>query len=298
MPTKHTTLIIGLGYLGESLADHLHAAGHTIVGITKSHGHAALLDASNHYATLPCDLSNSWEIAHLATKVPAPEVIIHCASSGRGGADAYQAVFLEGTQHLQKFFPKSRILFTSSTSVYPQTDGSVVTEASPAEPDRETSRILRQTEDLILSQNGTVARLAGIYGPKRSVHLKRFLEGTATIEEDDAHPSRFLNQIHRDDIITALTLLLDTPEAAGQIYNVADGTPLTQRACYEFLADHFKQPLPPVAPVAPADIKRKRAWTHKQVANTKLRALGWSPKYSSFPHAIQNDPALVPSLQP
>jgi nucleoside-diphosphate-sugar epimerase len=295
MPDKPSILVIGLGYLGQPLADHLHAAGHQVVGITKSPGTAALLDAEHDYVALPCDISNRWELAHLATKISVPTAIIHCASSGRGGADAYRAVFLEATEHLHQFFPKSPILFTSSTSVYPQTDGSLVTEDSPAEPDRETGQILRQTEDLILSKNGTVTRLAGIYGPERSVHLKKFLEGTATIEEDDSHPTRYLNQIHRDDIVSALALLLDTPEAAGQIYNIADDTPLTQRACYQALAEHFKKDLPPVAP---ADTTRKRAWTHKQISNAKLRALGWSPKYPSFPHAIQNDPALVPSLQP
>ena len=75
-------------------------------------------------------------------------------------------------------------IFTSSTSVYPQTDGSEVTEDSPADPDRETAQILRETEELILSKEGTVLRLAGLYGPRRSVHLERFLQGTATIEED------------------------------------------------------------------------------------------------------------------
>ncbi|MEM7147328.1 MAG: NAD-dependent epimerase/dehydratase family protein [Verrucomicrobiota bacterium] len=294
MPPQQSILIIGLGYLGEPLAKHLHDTGHQIIGLTKTPAHAALLDAANNYPALPCDLTNRWELAHLATKINAPDQIVLCASSGRGGADAYRTVFLEATQHLHQFFPNSPILFTSSTSVYPQTDGSVVTEESPAEPDRETSCILRQTEDLILSKNGTVARLAGIYGPERSVHLKKFLEGTATIEEDDTHPTRYLNQIHRDDIVSALTLLLDTPEAGGQIYNVTDDTPLTQRACYEFLAEHLETPLPPVAP---ADTTRKRAWTHKKIANTKLHALGWSPRYPSFKDAVQNDPALLPSIQ-
>ncbi|MEM8954031.1 MAG: NAD-dependent epimerase/dehydratase family protein [Verrucomicrobiota bacterium] len=293
-PEKTSILVIGLGYVGEPLAKRLHDAGHEIVGITKTPDHATNLDAANDYAALPCDLANRWEIAHLATKITAPANIILCASSGRGGADAYRSVFFEATQSLHHFFPNSRILFTSSSSVYPQTDGSIVTEDSPAMPERETSRILRETEDLILSRNGTVARLAGIYGPSRSVHLKKFLEGTATIEEDETHPTRYLNQIHRNDIVSALSLLVQTPNATGQIYNVTDDTPLTQRACYEFLAAHFNKPLPPVAP---ADTKRKRAWTHKQITNFKLRSLGWSPQYPSFPDAIQNDPDLVPSIE-
>ena len=65
-----------------------------------------------------------------------------------------------------------RFVFCSSTSVYGQTDGACVTEESPATPGRETGCILRETEDLVLQRTGTVARLAGIYGPGRSVLLR------------------------------------------------------------------------------------------------------------------------------
>ena len=61
-----------------------------------------------------------------------------------------------------------RLLFTSSTSVYSQRDGSWVTEESETKPARETGRILLETEKLVLERGGMVARLAGIYGPGRS----------------------------------------------------------------------------------------------------------------------------------
>lgn len=59
------------------------------------------------------------------------------------------------------------LLFTSSTSVYAQNTGEWVTEESLAKPDRETGRILRETEELVLAHRGCIARLAGIYGPAR-----------------------------------------------------------------------------------------------------------------------------------
>ena len=58
-------------------------------------------------------------------------------------------------------FPQALLLFTSSTSVYAQRDGEWVTEESAAEPDNETGRILRTTEELILDRGGIVARLGG-----------------------------------------------------------------------------------------------------------------------------------------
>ena len=165
-------------------------------------------------------------------------------------------------------------MFTSSTSVYAQTDGSIVTEESPAVPDRETGRLLLEAERVTLDAGGVVARLSGIYGPGRSVILKKFLSGEAVIEEDGR---RFLNQIHRDDAARAV-FHLATSRATG-VFNVSDSTPLTQLGCYEKLSAMFSRPLPPCGP---RDLNRKRGWTHKQVSNAKLRATGWQPEFPSF----------------
>ncbi|NIP92013.1 MAG: SDR family NAD(P)-dependent oxidoreductase, partial [Akkermansiaceae bacterium] len=83
-----------------------------------------------------------------ASRLSPPASIAFTASSGRGGPDAYRAVFLQGARHLLEIFPDAHLLFVSSTSVYGQTDGSLVTEESPTEPDRETSRILLEAESV------------------------------------------------------------------------------------------------------------------------------------------------------
>jgi nucleoside-diphosphate-sugar epimerase len=220
----------------------------------------------------------------------APDTVIHCASSNRGGAEAYRKVYLEGCSHLQQCFPAARILFTSSSSVYPQTDGSVVLEESDASPDRETSRLLREAEDLVLSRGGCVARLAGIYGPGRSFVLKNFLEGTASIEGNHGD-GRCLNQIHREDAAAALVHLVTTRQQG--IFNVVDEVPMTQRECFTALARRFNKPLPPVAE---PDMNRKRAWTNKRLSNSKLRATGWAPRYPSYFDALDRDPELIPSI--
>jgi nucleoside-diphosphate-sugar epimerase len=168
------------------------------------------------------------------------------------------------------------LLFTSSTSVYAQTDGSEVTEESPAGPDRETGKILRETEDLVISHDGIVTRLAGIYGPGRSVILKKFLRGESMIEEDGR---RYLNQIHRDDAASAIFHLAMTGRGKPAVYNVTDSRPLSQLECFEALSKLFQRPLPPSGPRDPG---RKRGWTHKRVSNAKLRATGWEPRYPSF----------------
>lgn len=259
-----TLLLIGNGYLGQAVASGFRAAGWSVVPVSLSGGDGVLA----------CDVSDRAAVSTL----PAADYIIHCAASGRGGAEAYRKVYVDGCRNLTELFPGTPLLFTSSTSVYSQTDGSVVTEESPTIPDRETGRLLLEAERVTLDAGGTVARLSGIYGPARSVILKKFLAGEAVIEEDGR---RFLNQIHRDDAARAL-LHLATTRATG-IFNVCDSTPLTQLECHQALARIFLKPLPPTGP---RDLNRKRGWTHKRVSNAKLRHTGWDPHFPSFLDAV------------
>ena len=284
-------LVIGCGYVGERVADALHAQGHTVIAVTHSSDSASRLSQIKPYQVFACDVSDDSAVHRLAVGSAADaRGILHCASSNRGGAEMYRKVHLEGCGHLQRHFPGARLLFTSSSSVYPQTDGSIVTEESDASPDRETSRLLRETEELVLSRGGCVARLAGIYGPGRSFVLKNFLEGAASIEGNGGE-GRYLNQIHREDATGALLHLLTAPRPG--IFNVVDDTPMTQLQCYTELSRRFHKPVPPTSD---PDTGRKRAWTHKRLTNAKLRATGWSPRYPSYFTALDEDPELVPSI--
>jgi nucleoside-diphosphate-sugar epimerase len=279
-------LIAGCGFTGLATARRLHAAGWEVLGCTHSPESAQAL-AGEPFPVRPADLTDPAALETLS-EWRGCEAIVHCASSGRGGADAYRRVYLGGARNLLTVLAPQWLLFTSSTSVYAQNDGAWVTEDSPAEPDRDTGRVLRETEDLVLAARGCVARLAGIYGPGRSVLLKKFLTGEAVIEGEG---NRWINQIHRDDIATALTLLVE--RRAPGIFNVADDTPMTQREVYTWLAAHFARPLPPTGPI---DTNRKRGVTSKRVSNARLRALGWSPHYPSFRDAVTGDPALITPL--
>jgi len=285
-------LIAGCGFVGERLADQLHANGHEVFGLTHSPESAARLASLKSWRVACCDISNRDSVNALASQLGASEVnaVVHCASSSRGGAEMYRSVYVDGIQHLVDAFPGAHILFTSSTSVYPQTGGETVDENGFAEPDRETGRLLRMAETIALEAGGTVARLAGIYGPGRSFVLKNLLEGSAAIEGNEGH-GRLLNQIHAEDAATALAQLL--AKNLKGIFNIVDDAQMTQRQCYERLCVTFGVKLPPTRPPDPA---RKRGWSHKRVSNTKLHSAGWSPRYTSYFVALREDPELVSSI--
>jgi nucleoside-diphosphate-sugar epimerase len=278
-------LIAGCGYVGEATADLFHAASWEVEGWVRSQPSAARLSVKP-YSIRVIDVSQRGEVANCAD---AFDAVILCASSGGGDAEAYRQIYLNGARQLLETFPKAKILFTSSTSVYAQSDGSWVTEQSETKPVRETSRVLLEVEKLILGKGGIVARLGGIYGPQRSALLSKFLDGTATI---DPNHDRFVNQVHRDDIASALFLLLNgEAQESAQIYNVVDDQPLLLSECYGWLAQRLNRPLPPVRKF---DQARKRGDNNKRVSNAKLRGSGWTPRYPTFADAMEK--SILPSF--
>lgn len=273
-----TLLLAGFGYLGQAVALRFVAAGWSVIGVS----------LSGSDATLACDLGDPAAVRSL----PDADAVVHCASSGRGGAPAYQRVYVNGCRHLLQRYPERPLLFTSSSSVYHQTDGSMVDESSPTLPDRDTGQLLLEAESLVLAAHGVVARLAGIYGPGRSVILRKFLSGDAVIEEDGR---RLFNQIHRDDAARAVFHLIQSRDSGAQCYNVCDSQPLSQLDCLSALALRFGRALPASGP---RDLNRKRGWTHKHVSNAKLLASGWRPEFPCFLDAIADHDIRSGTLMP
>ncbi len=266
------TLIIGCGYVGLPLALQFHAQGHEISGWVHSEASAAELRAHPFQRIIAGSVADA-EIWAAVTE--AFDVVVHCASSGRGGAMAYEEVFLRGVAMMNAHQPEARRIFVSSTSVYGQTKGEVVTEASAVEPVTDTGRILRVAEIAALEEGTTVVRSAGIYGPGRGALWEKFKRGEAVIEGDGL---RWINQIHQRDLVNALAHLVEKGEA-GQIYNVSDDAPVTQIDFYKWCAEFLQKPMPPTGPV---NVNRKRGLTNKRVSNAKLKGTGWGPVYPSF----------------
>ena len=96
----------------------------------------------------------------------------------------HQAVFVDGTTHLLNWLGDTATRhFTSSTSVYPQTDGNWVTKqpttmALPAPPLTFYRLKLYFKRALELA---TILRVAGIYGPERGYLYRQFLKDEAVI---------------------------------------------------------------------------------------------------------------------
>jgi nucleoside-diphosphate-sugar epimerase len=270
------TLIIGCGYLGLPLALRSRDAGDEVWAWVHSPSSAEAL-AEHRFARV---IAGSVAEEALWNELGDFDQVFHCASSGRGGVEAYREVFLEGARKIVAHQPKARKLFVSSTSVYGQAGGEIVTEESSAEPATETGTILREAEMVVLGAGGLVVRSSGIYGPRRAMLFEKLRRGEAVIEGDG---SRWINQIHRDDLVEAVAQVMACGEP-GTVYNASDDEPVRQRDFYTWCAEFLHKPIPPYGPVK---TERKRGLTNKRVSNARLRGLGWMPKYPTFREGLQ-----------
>ena len=274
-------LVVGCGYLGRELARRFHSANWNVTAWTSSAA-SAERENSPDFRVSPVDIRDLEWVRRIGERDGPYDWVVNCVSSGGGDAERYRDIYLNGTANLLRALIFGRILYTSSTSVYGQLDGSAVSEDTPTQTSTATGQILRDTEDLILARGGIVTRLAGIYGPGRGALLRRFQNGESTLDDDG---SRWLNTIHRDDAASAIQLLIEK-NAPADIYNVADNGDISQLAAFQFLAEKLQRPLPPSAPPNPA---RKRGVSNKQVLNQKLRALGWQPQYPTFLNGLKDE---------
>lgn len=276
-------LIVGCGYVGLPLGAELVRLGHEVFGLRRSAAGEEELTAAG-LKPLTADITRPEDLARL----PGPfDWVVNTVSSTKGGVEEYREVYLRGTRNLIEWLaptPLKKFVYTSSTSVYGQADGSLVKETSFARPESETSQVLVETENVLLAAArakkfpAVILRVAGIYGPERGHLFQQYLKNEARIAGDGG---RLLNMIHRDDLVGSIVAALKGGRP-GEIYNVVDDEPVTQLHFFRWLADMLGKWMPPFATEA-ENAGRKRGLTNKKVSNRRLKMeLGYTFKYPTF----------------
>jgi len=274
-------LIIGCGYVGLPLGAELARQGHEVFGLRRSRSAAGEMEAAG-VQPLFGDISRASDLAELPGGF---DWVVNTVSSSKGGVEEYRRTYLEGTRNLIAWLapaPPRKFVYTSSTGVYGQNDGSVVEETSATEPETGSSRLLLETEKCLLAAAragnfpAVVLRLAGIYGPGRGYFFKQFRKGDAALAEGGG---RMLNMIHREDVAGVIIAALERGRP-GEIYNAADDEPVTQWEFFRWLAEQLGRPMPAAEAEAAAG---KRGLTNKFVSNRKLKTeLGYRFRYPTF----------------
>ena len=276
-------LIVGCGYVGLPLGAELVRQGHEVFGLRRS---ATAMDTLLGQGIKPllADINKPDELK--AIQGPF-DWVVNLVSSNKGGAAEYRQVYVEGMRNLIDWLatsPPKKFVYTSSTGVYGQTDGSQVKENSPVEPAVETAQLLVQAEKVLLGAfaqtkfPAIVLRVAGIYGPDRGHYFRQFINNEVRIP---GRGERFLNMIHVQDVVGLIIAALKNGRP-GEIYNAVDDEPVMQVHFFRWLAETLGKWMPPFAPEE-AEEDRKRGLTHKKVLNRKVKMeLGYAFKYPTF----------------
>jgi nucleoside-diphosphate-sugar epimerase len=278
-------VILGCGYVGTAVACEALRAGLRVEALTRNPGRAEELAALGVPTVVDDLAADTWH-GRLA---PGADLVLNCVSSGDGGLDGYRRSYVEGMRSILTWAhrdPVGTVVYTSSTSVYPQDGGVVVDEEAPTEGADETGRILLEAEELLRRGSSAcgrwfILRLAGIYGPGRHHLLDQVRAGTAEIAGSGA---QHLNLAHRDDICAAVFAAFTTPASLpGGIFNVADDAPAPKAEVVRWLAEQLGRPAPRFTGGAGSARRGFAAPPDRLISNAKFKAqLGWQPRYPSF----------------
>jgi nucleoside-diphosphate-sugar epimerase len=268
--------------VGLALGRELVRQGHEVFGVRRSAGALEELKAAG-IKLVAGDVTQPCQLKQLPSGC---DWVVNLVSSSKGGPEDYRKAYFEGTRNLIDWLasaPPRKFVYTSSTSVYGQNDGSQVKESSPTEPTVDTARILVETEKLLLDAArerrfpSVILRVAGIYGPERIHYLRQFIGNQVKIP---GQGERFLNMIHRDDLIGIILAALKNGRA-GEVYNAVDDEPVMQVHFYRWLSETLGKWMPPFS--SEGEAERKRRPTNKRVSNRKLKMeLGYQFKYPTF----------------
>jgi nucleoside-diphosphate-sugar epimerase len=280
-------VIFGCGYVGSAMARAAVAAGARVEVLTRNPEKAVTLRSLGLSKVVVAELSSGdW---HGQIEGGA-DFVVNCVSSG-GGPDGYRRSYLEGMASIIAWAAKGRVpvgtmLYTSSTSVYPQGGGAVVEEIAAADGATANGKVIRESEILLEKVSAAacrrwfVLRLAGIYGPGRHHLLNQLREGVTELGGSGAHR---LNLVHRDDIVSAVLACLTAPDGIGsQVFNVADTAPAAREEVVRWLAGQLRRPMP-VFDGVPGTRRGGEPMPDRIIASGKIqRVLGWRPQYADY----------------
>ncbi|ROR99089.1 nucleoside-diphosphate-sugar epimerase [Sinobacterium caligoides] len=265
-------LIVGCGRLGIMVGDQLLRQGHEVTGLRR---HPEQLPQG--FFAVAADITDPASLAGLARQ--CFDYVLVATTAGEFNDQAYRRVYVEGLGHLLAALSKpiKRLFLVSSTSVYHQSAGEWVDEASVTQPSSFSG--VRQLEAEALAQESsipvTVIRFSGIYGPGRYRLIEQVLHGQGASGE------LYTNRIHIDDCSAVICHLLALSERGDegddQLYVATDHLPVTMLTIKQWLAVQLGVE---GGTLSAASVANRRS--SKKLSNSKLLATGYRFLYPSY----------------
>ena len=271
-------LIVGCGDIGRRVARLYQSQQVHITGVVQSQQSAEALNTLGiHPLMLDLDSDNAGIYMHSCTVyylLPPP---------AKGIEDTRMQRFLASLEVDNR--PEA-LVYLSTTGVYGDCGGDIVTEQSVPNPSVDRARRRYDAEQQLYKAlkefdfKLNILRVGGIYGPDR-LPLARIRNQVPMVHE---HLAPATNRIHEDDLASICVAAAEKGKP-GEVYNVSDGTESNMTEYFLTLADHFKLPRPPLVDWDEAEKTLSKGMLSylresRRVSNKKmLQELGVTLKY-------------------
>jgi nucleoside-diphosphate-sugar epimerase len=272
--------VLGCGYVGAEFARQARAAGHDVLGVVRSEASRDKLRSEGISAEAFDLQSVDW------SALPARfDAVVYAASTGGGGPEAYALAYDLGVKRAlawAQVVGAQSFIFTSSTGVYRQDDGSVVDETSPVGGAPTADAIICGERAVLASgfAKARVLRFGGLYGPARHHLVDQLRRGDNVIGGRVDH---FINYLHRDDAASSILAAIVGGPIGPHVYNVGDGNPVTKEALAKWIAMRLGVAPPvfdPSAAAGPRVAKGGRTQPNRIVATGLIRGeLSWNARF-------------------
>jgi nucleoside-diphosphate-sugar epimerase len=270
-------LIFGLGYVGRALAAASDGAG--VTGTARR----SISDLSGTVACIPPEET----VRVLATAT-------HLLVTAPPGTEGDPLLAMDGAYAALARSPVRWIGYLSTTGVYGDRGGGWVNETTPPAPgsERTARRVAAEAAWLAFADRRAVDlfRLAGIYGPGRSV-LDDLRIGRA---RRIVKPGHAFGRIHRDDIVRAIRTAMAQERGPGaRILNLSDDEPAESAAVIEEAARLLGIAPPPEVPFADAwagmSPMARSFWSENRKVSSQATkaALGLSWLYPTYREGLR-----------
>jgi nucleoside-diphosphate-sugar epimerase len=272
MDGEQRLFCFGLGYCARRLADLVAGAGWTVGGTRRGAAEPSTVPFDRARGLAHSALDGA---THLLMSIPPDE-------QGDPVIDHVGAQIVAHAPELRW------IGYLSTTGVYGDHQGAWVDESTPTAPTSERARRRVAAEQAWLDFGADHAlpvhlfRLAGIYGPGRSV-LDGMREGT--VLPAIHKPGHVFSRIHVDDVARVLMASIARPRA-GAIYNVCDDEAAAPEDVLAYACGLAGLPVPPPIAFEQATLSpmAQSFWRdNKRVSNRRLHEeLAVSLAYPSY----------------
>lgn len=227
---KVTIAILGAGYIGAALAGQLTKSGYEVTATTTSRERESELNkvAQQVWVMRGDDKKRMKDL------VEQHEILVLTMAPKDRSPQQYEKTYLDTVKSLINALREGskvkKILYTSSTSVYKEKEGGEVTELSPLKKDHLLVQVEKTLQEEVPHEISLqILRLGGITGPGREIaqRAKRFEQGPVAGTGEE-----YTNSVHRDDVVGALSWLIEKQFQETEIYNLCCDTHPRRKELY------------------------------------------------------------------